>query len=144
MIVLSSKTRHSGHRLRFFFGGLVLIVVSGLTLFVSVIYNGVIATSNSELILNAVIILFLTDLDELVYDIVLTINPHWASEEEEDTDASNETQMKAKLKRVENKNSEIERKNSQLEEELGHVRTEMVELRGKVESMLTWIAGTTK
>ena len=121
-----------------------MIVVSVLILFVSVIYNAAIATSNSELISNAVIILFLTDLDKLVYDIVLTINPDWDSEEEEDTDASNETQMKAKLKKVENKNSEIERKNSQLEEELGNVRTEMVELRGKVVSMLTLIAGATK
>lgn len=143
LIVLSSKTRHSGHRRRFFFGGLILIVVSVLTLFVSVIYNGAIATSNSELIFNAVIILFLTDLDELVYDIVMAINPHWVSEQEEDVDDSNETQMEAKLKKVENNNSEIKRKNLQLEEELGNVKAEVADLRGKFELMQSHITGTT-
>merc|ERR1712157_431844 len=96
MIVLSSKARHSGHRFRLFLGGLFLMTASVITLFVSAIYNEAIATSNSELISNAVIILFITDLDEMIFDIVVTINPNWIKEEE-GGDGNNEACTSEKL-----------------------------------------------
>lgn len=38
------------------------------------------ATSNTDIIMNSVIILFITDLDELMYDILFCINSDWCEE----------------------------------------------------------------
>mmetsp|Transcript_11263 Transcript_11263/g.23652 ORF Transcript_11263/g.23652 Transcript_11263/m.23652 type:complete len:950 (-) Transcript_11263:56-2905(-) len=65
MVVLSGKVCYNfNQRARFFFGGLLLITVTAFTFFTSVVYNKAIATSNTEIVTNAVIILFITDLDE--------------------------------------------------------------------------------
>jgi len=91
MVALCSKGGHPLHkRVRFFFGGSVLIVFSTFILFASTMYNYRIATSNTELIANAVIILFLTDLDEMVDACLVAINPHWAA-------SGNEQSVDAKL-----------------------------------------------
>jgi len=78
LIVLSAKERHSFHtRTRFFFGGWLLNTVTFFTLFVSAIYNAAIATSDTEIIMNSVVILFICDIDECLYDILMVINPSW-------------------------------------------------------------------
>ena len=75
-----------------------MIVASSFTMFASTVYNMAIATTNTELIANAVIILFITDIDEMTYALLTTINPRWADSEEieEGGDASQE--MKEELK----------------------------------------------
>merc|ERR1712194_222388 len=119
------KTRHSVYtRFGFFFGGFTLASVSVLTLFVSAIYNDAIATSNTGLITNAVIILFITDLDELVHDIVMTVNPDWAASEEEGSENNNRVAaMEEKVRQVE------------MEEELRDHKGEMKNIFGKIESI---------
>lgn len=52
-------------RIRFFVGGLLSGSVSLFTFYVSAIYNAAIATSNTEIIVNAVVISFITDIDEV-------------------------------------------------------------------------------
>ncbi|KAL7465661.1 hypothetical protein ACHAXS_005978, partial [Conticribra weissflogii] len=65
MIMLSGKVCYNfTQRARFFLGGLLLITVTAFTLYTSIVYNKAIATSNTEIVTNAVIILFITDLDE--------------------------------------------------------------------------------
>jgi len=81
LLIISGKNRHSRHtRLRFFFGGLFLNVVTLFTIFASVIYNQAIATSNIAIIENSVIILFITDIDELLHSIISTINANWVDQ----------------------------------------------------------------
>jgi len=92
LIVLSAKKRHSSNtKTRLFFGGTLLASVTSFTFYVSTIYNAAIATSNTDIIVNSVVILFITDVDELFYDILMVINPHWVEtmspEEEEESDA---------------------------------------------------------
>lgn len=54
MVMLATREGHSlNARIRYFLGGLVLCSVTLFTLFVSTIYNQAIATSNTELIINA-------------------------------------------------------------------------------------------
>ena len=48
--------------------------ISLFTLFVSTIFNLAIATSDTDVIVNSVIILFVDDVDELFYDILNVIN----------------------------------------------------------------------
>ena len=60
LIVLSAKERHDSHkRMRFFFGGWLLTTVTFFT----------------EIIMNSVVILFICDIDECLYDILMIINP---------------------------------------------------------------------
>ncbi len=71
MIVLCAKEGYQlNSRIRFFVGGLFLSTVTTFTLFASTIYNKAIATSNTEVIANAVIILFITDLDEQFFSLI--------------------------------------------------------------------------
>jgi len=107
MIVLSAKERHSlNDRVRFFIGGATLITISLFTFFVSTIYNIAIATSkyymtdeknawrhcisivltriycvtylgNTEVLVNSVLILVITHIDELVLGVLTTISPTW-------------------------------------------------------------------
>merc|ERR1711966_199632 len=75
LIVLSGK-RRLGHakRMRFFVAGALLNFVALFTLFVSTIYNQAIATTNTEIIMNSVVILFIADLDELLFDIYMALD----------------------------------------------------------------------
>merc|ERR1712194_683163 len=52
-------------------------ILEGFTLYASVIYNKAIATSNTEIVMNSVVILFICDVDELNFDILQTINANW-------------------------------------------------------------------
>lgn len=109
MIVLSGKARNDLQtRIRFFVGGTVLFSISLFTFYASVIYNAAIASSNTEIIMNSVVIVFICDVDELFYDILLTINPDWVerssfqapkeavlegSRHDEDEETNNETKL---------------------------------------------------
>jgi len=78
LIVLSAKERHSIHsRSRYFIGGTLMLAVTSFTLYASTIYNASIATSNTDIIVNSVVILFITDVDELFYEILMVINHRW-------------------------------------------------------------------
>ncbi|KAL7554398.1 hypothetical protein ACHAWF_017845, partial [Thalassiosira exigua] len=78
MIILSAKARHSAwQRARFFTGGTLLVAVTAFTLYVSTIYNGAIATSNTEIVMNSVVILFIDDMDEMLLEIMMVLNPRW-------------------------------------------------------------------
>jgi len=78
VVVLSGKARHSiPTRIRLFVGGTILVTISVFTFYVSAIYNNAIATSNTEMIVNSVVILFICDVDELTYDILVALNPGW-------------------------------------------------------------------
>ena len=60
-----------------------MTVTSLSTLYVSSIYNNAIATKNTELIENAVIVLFITDLDEMLHYVLKAINSSWVTRKEE-------------------------------------------------------------
>merc|ERR1711957_281746 len=78
LVVLSGKRRNDTQtRLRFFIGGTLLAALSLFTFYTSVIYNTAIATSDTDIIMNSVVILFICDIDELFFDILLAINPDW-------------------------------------------------------------------
>ncbi|EJK57793.1 hypothetical protein THAOC_22130, partial [Thalassiosira oceanica] len=101
MITLSGKMRHKvAQRVRFFVGGTFLSCISVYMFYVSTIYNISIATTNTELIYNAVIsestgrtkcfmiltmftirspraVLFVMEIDERVFETIDTVNQRW-------------------------------------------------------------------
>ena len=75
MIVLAGKRRHSTRRrVKFFIGGTCLVSITLFILYVSAIYNKTIATSNTDLIINSVAILFIMEIDERVYELIENTN----------------------------------------------------------------------
>ena len=59
-------------------------VASLFTLFTRSVYNIAITVTNTDILMNAVIILFINDLEELIYDIFIERNSCLAVEEEVD------------------------------------------------------------
>ncbi|KAL7544225.1 hypothetical protein ACHAWF_007605 [Thalassiosira exigua] len=80
LLVLSGKRRHRRNdRIRFFVGGLILFFVSSFTIFATTVYNLAIARSNTDIIANAVVILFVIEMDEQLHTAAGRISPKWAA-----------------------------------------------------------------
>ena len=78
LILLSGKSRHdSKMRIRFFLGGFFLTFVSSFTIFATTVYNIAIAGSNTEIIVNAVVILFVVEMDEQFHRAAVAANSKW-------------------------------------------------------------------
>jgi len=58
-------------------GGLVLFSVTALAFFTTIAYNLAVAETATELIMNAVILLFINDLDEKVMTVATSFGPRW-------------------------------------------------------------------
>jgi len=68
LILMSSRPWHNKfRRMRFFFAGVLMILITVTALYASTVYNIAIARSNPELVENAVIVLYLVDVDEQLY-----------------------------------------------------------------------------
>jgi len=67
----------------YFFGSMIILLVTALSAWTSVYYNLAIATKNTDLIVNAVILLFVNELDERMFQLVDALNLSWAGEVEE-------------------------------------------------------------
>ena len=93
-----------------------MIIMALSVLYTSIIYNNVIAVTDTDLIANAVIILFVTDLDEMMLSISVLINPNLCPKDgsqeviKEDVKAlkSEVLQLKGKMTKVESES--VERK----------------------------------
>ena len=60
-----------------FLASTVLICLTVLCIYTSIVYNNAVATTDTELIMNAVVLLFVSELDERFYEIVRAIKPKW-------------------------------------------------------------------
>ncbi|KAL3785311.1 hypothetical protein HJC23_008875 [Cyclotella cryptica] len=78
LINMSTKEwHHRNRRIRYFFGGVCLVLISAFAIYATTVYNIAIARSNPELIASAVIVLFITDVDEQIYGFIETACPRW-------------------------------------------------------------------
>ena len=115
-------------------------VASLFTLFTSIVYNIAIATSDTDLIMNAVIILFICDLDELMYDILIEINPCYAANEEVEEEDEHNGALAARVGQLENslttKGVELERRLRNEEERNTLLQNRVQQLEGQVEGRM--------
>ena len=136
MIILSGKEMDGGwSRVRYFFGGFCMLFITSFTLYVSAIYNNATATSNTELIINSVIILLVITVDEYVYATLETMShrgvENMSSQVQEQ---GQETQMvSAAKKRNEEGMEELKRQNEELKENVERVVSEMDHLRSQLD-----------
>eukprot|EP00984_Skeletonema_dohrnii_P014363 scaffold6018_cov94-Skeletonema_dohrnii-CCMP3373.AAC.3 len=125
LIYHSSKVRHPlGSRIRYFIGGMCLCSITLFALYVSTVYNSAIATSNTAIIANSVIVLFIMEIDEYIFSAVDAINDKW-TEHAADT-------------KVSDMEKEIARQRAQIEtqqEEIDNQRKDLRMLREAVEKI---------
>ena len=62
-----------------FVSGFLLFSITGIAFFASIVYNMALAETDTELIMNAVILLFISDMDEQVFSILSVLAPEWTS-----------------------------------------------------------------
>eukprot|EP00984_Skeletonema_dohrnii_P010978 scaffold4339_cov100-Skeletonema_dohrnii-CCMP3373.AAC.3 len=93
LIYHSSKVRHPlGSRIRYFVGGTLLCSITLFALYVSTIYNKAIATSNTEIIVNSVVVLFVMDLDEWIFAALEACKEKWTAHAADSKDSSSDTE----------------------------------------------------
>merc|ERR1712157_586219 len=64
-------------KVRLFVGGSCLCLVSSFTVFASALYNVAVSKSNPDIIINSIIILFITEIDEKFYRLLSVFSPSW-------------------------------------------------------------------
>jgi len=57
--------------------GLSILILTGVAMSTSIIYNMALAAKNTDLLTNAVILLFINDLDEKCFEMVQFVRPGW-------------------------------------------------------------------
>eukprot|EP00984_Skeletonema_dohrnii_P015654 scaffold6800_cov89-Skeletonema_dohrnii-CCMP3373.AAC.2 len=108
LIYFSSKAWHTlGARIRYFIGGMGLFSITVFALYVSTVYNKAIATSNTEIIVNSVIVLFIMEIDEYIFSALDAINEKW-TEHAADKEASEmKAQIESQQEEIDNQRNDI-------------------------------------
>jgi hypothetical protein len=74
-------------------------MITVFTAYSSAVYNIAIARSNTDIVVNSVIILFITDIDEQFYRVIFTATPKWLEKLKEEQ-ACNLRQEEARFERA--------------------------------------------
>lgn len=90
LLVFCGKRRHDSYsKITYFIGGLFLTWVSVFALYASTVYNIAIARSTTDIIVNAVLIIFVVDMDEHFHKVIMGARSFWRGsggvEDERDT-----------------------------------------------------------
>jgi len=110
LLILCGKRRHSTtSRMRFFVGGFFLTWISLFTVYASTVYNIAIARSNTDIIINTVIILFICDVDEYFYRAIQAASSFWtAGQRDDEKDDDMESRFEELQRRVEARDEQNE------------------------------------
>lgn len=107
---------------------------------VSTIYNWAISTSNSEIFVNAVIILFIMELDEGVFSALEACNPRWterAAESGEDASTRSTADLEQEIVLL---NESFRNEIGKMEDEIGKMEEEVMLQKKQMQEMEKQIA----
>jgi len=139
LIYYSSKVR-SWKSCRYLIGGIGLCSITLFALYVSTVYNSVIATSNTAMIVNSVVVLFIMEIDEYIFAALNAINDKWtehAADSEEVSKIKEELEKKLERQRgqIASQQEEIDNQQTQItsqQEELVSQQKELMLQRDQV------------
>ena len=78
LLLFCGKRSHGIYsKIRYFTGGLFLTWISSFALYASTVYNKAIARSTTDIIVNAVIIMFIMDVDEYLCKAIMSARSFW-------------------------------------------------------------------
>ena len=78
---------------RYFAGGFILILVTLMSMWASYKYNRAIATKNTELLMNSVVLLFVQEIDEWMFQLVDGAFPSWTNAKLEEANILSESTL---------------------------------------------------
>merc|ERR1712085_245747 len=149
MVNHSGKRRHSHVlRLRLFSGGVILWGISMYTVFASAIYINATATSDTELVTDAAIIIFIMEFDDKLFELIQAHASRWMDgvfeadkqEREEDSQDKNEAEKNGE-EGHENEEEKEEEKAEKVDKEQGEdssltlLKSKVEKLEGQVEML---------
>jgi uncharacterized protein HemX len=108
---------------------------------VSAVYNKAIATTDTEMIANSVIVLFVMELDEWIFSDLEAINEEWTAHAAKSNDTSSDTvnEMKEEIAlqkaRIESQQEQIVDQQEQIAAQQEHIAAQQEELRTLRESV---------
>merc|ERR1711957_575590 len=118
MVILSGKRRHKHSlRARYFFGGVILLCITSYILYASAIYIKATATSDTELVIDAVVILFIMEADNELFTGIDTNCSGWIDKITKRTEEDKEKKEEAEEEQEQKEEEEEEKE----EEEEGKV-----------------------
>ena len=109
---------------------------------VSIIYNKAIATSNTDIIVNSVIVLFVMDLDEWIFNLLEACNKNWTAHasgveaEKEGAVKEMKEEMALQKTQIADQQEELEMLRSQQEKSALEMEEKIAMLRETVEKLL--------
>jgi len=98
-------------------------LLSQYTIYASAIYNKATATSDTELIFNSVIVLFITEIDEKIFELIDSNNPRWIDKviekrnQEKETEYGQEEEEEKEEEKVEEEEEKEEEKDEETDKE---------------------------
>jgi len=116
-----------------FVSGARLVCLSGVALTTSVLYNAALAETNTQMIVNAVILLFINDLDEKTLEVLYALCPKWTEEQVEEVRQI----MATKVPKDINKTKEKEAKLEEIEDSVVDTHAEL-EVGKAIQSKVLW------
>jgi len=132
LIAHSAKHRHSRmSRLRYFVGGICLGWITVFILYVSIIYNKALATSNSDIVVNSVVILFIMEIDEKIFGLLAAINEKWTTHAAESEDL-----ITAAPAAKNDKGNSVDEMKDELEIQKEEIEAQRIEIRMLREAVL--------
>eukprot|EP00985_Skeletonema_marinoi_P004628 scaffold2009_cov156-Skeletonema_marinoi.AAC.7 len=130
LIYHSSKVRHTlGARIRYFIAGMGLCSITLFALYVSTVYNKAIATSNTAIIANSVIVLFIMEIDEYTFAALEASNKKWTAHAEESEDSSLVTEVSEMKEEFELQRAQIASQQEQITDQQGQITAQQEELK---------------
>eukprot|EP00984_Skeletonema_dohrnii_P004616 scaffold1634_cov118-Skeletonema_dohrnii-CCMP3373.AAC.14 len=126
----SSESRHNlGPRIRYFIGGMCLCSITLFALYVSTVYNKAIATSNTDIIVNSVIVLFIMEIDEYIFAALNASNEKWTAHAAESDDSSIVTEVSKMKEEFELQRAQIESQQEQIDNQQEQINDQQKELK---------------
>ncbi len=100
---------------------------------VSTVYNSVIATSNTAMIVNSVVVLFVMEIDEYIFAALNAINNNWTEHADDSEEVSKvKEELDRQRAQIESQQKEIDKQHAQIvsqQDELGILRSQQEELK---------------
>mmetsp|Transcript_12901 Transcript_12901/g.25990 ORF Transcript_12901/g.25990 Transcript_12901/m.25990 type:complete len:318 (+) Transcript_12901:494-1447(+) len=130
LLYYSSKSRHLlGPRIRYFIGGICLCSITLFALYVSTVYNRAIATSNTDIIVNSVVVLFIMEIDEYIFAALKASNEKWTAHAAESEDSRLLTEVSEMKEKAERQRAQIESQQEQINDQQGQITDQREELK---------------
>jgi len=132
LLFCGKRRHHFSSKIRYFWGGLFLTWISAFALYASVVYNYAIARSITDIIANAVIIIFVIDVDEYLHKGILAAKSFWVYHATGDEEIDS---LERRVRKLHDTNSSLETRVHELSQQNKNLTATVCELSDNVTNL---------